>query len=104
VVLVCGSNIDMNVLSRLLERDMAERGRLLNIRVSVPDRPGSLHFTTGIVARAGANILHVLHDRSFSREPSNVDITLELEVRNKAHKETLLQELAANGIEAQVTD
>jgi len=104
VVLVCGSNIDMNVLSRLLERDMAERGRLLNIRVSVPDRPGSLHFTAGIVARAGANVLHVLHDRSFSRIPSNVDITLKLEVRNKGHKETILQELAANGIEAVVTE
>lgn len=99
-VMVCGSNIDMNVLSRLLERDMGERGRLLKMEVSVPDRPGSLNVTTGILAKAGANVLQVVHDRSFSRLPGNVDITFELEVRDAEHKRTILQSLADSGIEA----
>jgi threonine dehydratase len=93
VVLACGSNIDINVLSRLLERDMGERGRLLHLKLSVPDKPGSLSFVTSIMAREGANILEVIHDRSFSKLPGNVDITFELEVRNKDHGAQILAAL-----------
>lgn len=95
VVLACGSNIDINVLSRLLERDMGERGRLLHLKLSVPDKPGSLAFITSIMAREGANILEVIHDRSFSKLPGNVDITFELEVRNKDHGSQVLDALRA---------
>ena len=83
----------MNVLSRLIERDMGERGRLLRLVVSVPDRPGSLHTVTGILARAGANVLQVLHDRSFSQVPGNVDITLLLEVKDSQHKSLIIKTL-----------
>lgn len=102
VVIVSGSNIDMNFLSRLIERDMGERGRLLKMIVSVPDRPGSLHFATGIIATAGANVLDVKHDRSFSRIPGNVDITFLLEVRSKEHKKDIIERLVDSGI--QVTE
>ncbi len=99
VLLACGSNIDINVLSRLLERDMGERGRLLRMQLSVPDRPGSLAFATAIFAREAANILEVIHDRSFSRIPGNVDITFELEVRNEDHKTRILEALREAHIE-----
>ncbi len=99
VVVISGSNIDMNMLSRLIERDMGERGRLLRIVVSVPDRPGSLHTVTGIVARGGANVLEVLHDRSFSHIPGNVDISMVLEVKDPEHKAQVLRSLTSVGIE-----
>lgn len=98
-VVVCGSNIDTSVLSRLIERDMAQRERLLRLLVSVPDRPGSLHATTGIVARLGANVLQVYHDRSSTSLPGNVDIALVLEVREKTHKESVVAGLREAGLE-----
>jgi len=102
VVMVCGSNIDMNVLSRLIERDMGERGRLLRASVSVPDRPGSLHLVTGILSNGGANVLQVRHDRSFSESPDNVDISLLVEVRNAAHRDELLNEFTQKKIKYRI--
>lgn len=93
VVVASGGNIDLNMLSRLIERDMGSRGLLLQIVVSVPDRPGSLHAVTGILARAGANILEAEHDRSFSEIPGNVDITFCLEVKDEQHRHSILKML-----------
>jgi threonine dehydratase len=98
ILLACGSNIDMNVLSRLIEREMGERGRILRISVSVPDRPGSLHAITGLIAKNGANVLQCFHDRSFSKLPGNVEISLLLEVRNKKHRADILSCLEDNMI------
>lgn len=100
VIVVSGSNIDTNMLSRLIERDMGDRGRLLKLLVSVPDRPGSLHIVTGMFARAGANVLEVLHDRSFSEIPGNVDITFCLEVKDVLHRQAILKALSEGGIAA----
>ncbi len=98
VIMACGSNIDMNVLSRLIERNMGECGRVHHCRVSVPDRPGALHTATGILAHNGANILEALHDRSFSSVPGNVDITFVVEVENPRHYGRLKKALSAAGI------
>lgn len=89
VVLVTGSNIDMDVISRLIMRDMSKRGRLLRIVTSVPDRPGTLQFLTSIIAAEGANVLEVVHDRSFAETPGNVAIQFVLEVRDRIHKEAV---------------
>ena len=99
VVMACGSNIDMNILSRLIERDMAKHARLLRIKVSLPDRPGSLHVVSGLLAEMRANVLEVTHDRSFSKIPGNVDVSFLLEVRNKAHKLDILSRLRRVGLD-----
>lgn len=103
-IMACGSNIDMNVLSRLIERDMAQHDRLLRLKVSLPDRPGSLRRATGILAEQGGNVLEVIHDRSFSREPVNVDISFVLEVRDARHRGQILAALAKEGLTVQAED
>jgi len=97
-VMACGSNIDMNMLSRLLERDMAQQGRLLRLKVSMPDRPGSLQRATTILAAEGANVLEVIHDRSFSEVPINVDISFVLEVRDNRHRKQIIEALSSSGL------
>jgi threonine dehydratase len=72
---------------------------LLRLLVSVPDRPGSLHATTGIVARLGANVLQVYHDRSSTSLPGNVDIAFVLEVRDHPHKEAVVSGIREAGLE-----
>jgi threonine dehydratase len=98
VVMVCGSNIDMNLLSRLIEHDMAERGRLLRINVSLPDRPGMLNTISGIIAQEGANVLQVSHDRFYAQIPGHVDITVVMEVRDRAHGASIIKSLQAAGL------
>lgn len=98
VVMVCGSNIDTNLLTRLIEHDMAERGRLLRVRVMLPDKPGMLHTITGIIAGQGANVLQVMHDRFYARLPGHVEITVMLEVRDRAHADEVVNQLVVAGL------
>jgi threonine dehydratase len=92
----------MNLLSRLIEQDMGERGRLLRVNISLPDRPGMLHQITGIIAEQGANVLQVAHDRFYARLPGYVDITVVMEVRDRAHGRYVIQRLNDAGLATQV--
>ncbi len=101
-VFVCGSNIDMNLLSRLIEHDMAERGRLLRVRVALPDQPGVLSSITNIIAANGANVLQVMHDRFYPKLPGHVEITVVMEVRDPEHAQTVTDQLRRSGVIAEV--
>ena len=102
IIFMCGSNIDTNLLSRLIEHDMAERGRLLRVRVTLPDRPGMLHQISGIIAAQGANVLQVLHDRSYAKVPGHVDITVMMEVRSREHATQVVDHLVGAGLPTEV--
>lgn len=93
VLLACGSNIDLNVLSRLIQRSQFQKGQLLRVRVSVPDRPGSLAKLTSCISDHNANVLETYHERRFSEEPGNVEVTFLLETRDEHHKQEVLQSL-----------
>src|ERR1700746_4188106 len=56
-VLVCGGNIDVTLLSRLLQSGLVQDGRLVRLRVHLPDYPGALNKLTGILAQHRANIV-----------------------------------------------
>jgi len=102
-ILVCGSNIDPHILSRLIEWDQRKKGRLFRVRVSVPDRPGSLARCTQIISDNGVNVVETFHDRHFSELPGNVDITFLLEVRDLEHRTSILDSLQHSGLNPQVT-
>ncbi len=81
-VLVCGGNIDVSLLSRIIERGLVKDGRRVRIRVHLPDRPGALHQLTGILARQQANIVETSHNRShYGVSLGNTAIDLTLETR-----------------------
>lgn len=102
MIFMCGSNIDSNILSRLIEHDMAERGRLLRVRVTLPDRPGMLHQISGVIASLGANVLQVMHDRSYAKAPGHVDITVMMEVRSREHAREVVENLRGEGLPTEV--
>ncbi len=62
-VLLCGGNIDLNIISKVIERGQRNEHRLARIAVVVDDLPGNLYRLTGIFADLRANILEVYHDR-----------------------------------------
>jgi threonine dehydratase len=100
VLVVCGSNIDLSVLSRLISHDLVARERVIRITTSVPDRPGVLHKLAGVIADEGANVIDILHDRSFSRVPGSVEVIFLMEVKDVTHSVRILEKLKSLGLEA----
>jgi len=97
-VLVCGGNIDVTLLSRIIERGLVKDGRLVRLRVHLPDYPGALHRLTGILAELRANIVETAYDRAYhgvNLGDTAIDITME--TRGPSHIAELLTELLAAG-------
>lgn len=85
-IVLSGGNIDMRLLSAVILRGLARSARLVRLRVTVPDSPGSLARITALVAEAGGNIVDVIHQRAFSRRSAReVEVDLTVETRNGAH-------------------
>ncbi len=79
-VLVCGGNIDVSLLAKIIERGLVKDGRRVRIRVRLSDRPGALHQLTKILQDQQTNIVETLHNRSYygvSLGDTAIDITLE---------------------------
>ncbi|MFZ9595415.1 MAG: threonine ammonia-lyase [Bdellovibrionia bacterium] len=94
VLIISGGNIDVNLLSRIIDRGLVCTGRRVRLNVLLADRPGSLAKLTSVIAQQGANILQAIHDRN---EPSvqidQTDVALTLETRGVQHTQELLKEL-----------
>ncbi len=100
-VIICGGNIDPNLLTKIIERGLAKDGRLVRVRTIVRDRPGELARICQHVAAVGGNIMEVGHNRAFSElEVGGVEIDLTLETRGREQIEQLLNVLRQDGIEA----
>ena len=99
VLLLCGGNIDPNVLSRVIERGLVADGRLSRFTAVISDRPGGLADLTAQIAAAGASINQVVHDRAFaSSDVSAVNVMCTVETRDRAHLEELLSRLKERGV------
>lgn len=60
--LVSGGNIDVTILSRVIERGLKMGGRTANITIALSDRPGQLSGVSEIIAKLGANVVSVNYD------------------------------------------
>jgi threonine dehydratase len=98
VVVVSGGNIDVTLLARIIERGLVKDGRLVRLRVHLPDYPGALHRLTGILAQHRANIVETSYDRAYynvNLGDTAIDITME--TRGPDHIAELISALGANG-------
>lgn len=95
VVLLSGGNIDVNILSIIIERGLAKSGRYVRLRTIVTDRPGNLQKLLAVVADAQANVISVTHDRIKPNIPlKQAEVELTLETRNKEHVEQIIAMLS----------
>jgi threonine dehydratase len=95
---LCGGNIDGNMLARVIEQVMVQQGRYIVLRLTVADRPGQLAAVINHVAACGANIIDVIHRRAARLAPlTRTGIELVLEVRDEAHGQQVLQVLLDAG-------
>ncbi|HTY83473.1 MAG TPA: threonine ammonia-lyase [Silvibacterium sp.] len=97
-VLVCGGNIDVSLLSRIIERGLVKDGRRTRLRIHLTDRPGALHGLTRIIADARANIVQTSHDRAhYGVNLGDTVIDVTLETRGNAHIAEISQMLTDAG-------
>jgi threonine dehydratase len=95
---LCGGNIDANLLTRVLEQVLVRRGRYIFLKLLVADRPGMLAVLTRAIAETRANIIEVFHRRAMWLAPLGyVGIELLLEVRDEEHGRQVIQHLEESG-------
>lgn len=93
-----GGNIDLNIISMVIDRGLSRNGRLARITVVVPDRPGTLQRLTNVLAAEQANIMDVKHDRLRADiSISETAIEFLLETRSLEHVTRLKAALAQIG-------
>lgn len=99
VLILSGGNIDVTMIARIIERGLVKDGRLVRLGVLLRDRPGTLARVTSLIAEEGANILHIEHDRAFSRRAAigETEVELTLETSGRAQIDALLARLLAAG-------
>lgn len=102
VAVLCGGNIDGNVLTRVIEQVLVRNGRYVIFKVLVPDKPGSLSHLLEIIAEAGANVIEVFHQRALWLAPiGSVGIETVLEVRDEDHARSVQKKLESAGLKVQ---
>jgi threonine dehydratase len=100
VLLLCGGNIDPNVLSRVIERGLVADGRLGRFTAVISDRPGGLADLATQIASTGASVKQIVHDRAFaSPDVSAVNVLCTVETRNHQHLAELRALLKSRGVE-----
>ena len=96
--ILSGGNIDMNMVSRIIDRGLWADGRLASLSVVVRDRPGYLNEVTAVVAIEGANVLHIEHTRAFGDiAVGKVGIEMKIESRGRDHVAKIVAHLRELG-------
>ncbi len=99
VLTLCGGNIDLTMLDRVIEVGLVADGRLTRFTVSIRDRPGGLARLAEIIASTGASIKEIVHDRAFSGpDLSAVRVVCVVETTGHSHVRELHDALAAAGV------
>jgi threonine dehydratase len=97
-VLVGGGNIDVSLLSRIIERGLVKDGRLVRLRIHLPDHPGALVRLATVIAEQKANIVETKHDRAYYGVvlgDTVIDITME--TRGPEHVTEIMKALDEAG-------
>ncbi len=102
-VLVSGGNLDTGLLATVITRARMRDGRVVSLRMEIPDRPGVLADISAIIGASGANIIEVKHQRFFYDVPSkHADLDVTIETRDPGDIGEILAKLAARDYSAHV--
>jgi len=103
VLTLCGGNIDLTMLGRVIEVGLVADGRVSRFTVSISDRPGGLARLAELIASTGASIQEIVHDRAFSGpDLTAVRVICVVETTGHAHVRELHAALEAAGMQVGV--
>ncbi|MDE0658944.1 MAG: threonine ammonia-lyase [Gammaproteobacteria bacterium] len=102
-LILTGGNIDMMILSSVLQRGLVRTKRLVRLAVETPDVPGALAQLTGILGDLDSNIVDVVHQRAFGTSSVRATrIEFVLQMRGEEQVEVVIRTLKAAGYDAQL--
>ena len=100
-VVVSGGNIDMMILSSLLQRGLVRDSRLVRLVIEIPDLPGALGALTSALGRLDSNIVEIVHQRAFGASSVRATVVeLVLQMRGEEQSSQVLDALKAQGYSA----
>lgn len=103
VTILSGGNIDMMILSSILQRGLVRTHRLVRLRVEIPDVPGALSDLTEIIGELDSNIIDIQHQRAFGSSSVRATmVELVLQMRGEEQVEQVLASLAKADYEAKL--
>lgn len=98
--LVSGGNIDVTILSRVIERGLKMSGRTANITIALSDKPGQLADVSSIIAKTGANVTSINYDSTdLDMNITDCFLRISVETRDFAHVVAIKQGLKDAGFE-----
>lgn len=98
VCLVSGGNIDVTILSRVIDRGLQKAGRLAELVIELVDKPGQLLGVSEIISRTGGNVVSVNHARTdVDLDINSCVLRISMETRNQNHLDEIKKALADGG-------
>lgn len=98
--LVSGGNIDVTILSRVIERGLKMSGRTANITIALSDKPGQLADVSKIISQTGANVTSVNYDSTdLDMNITDCYLKITVETRDYAHVVAIKTALKDAGFE-----
>ncbi|WP_345974093.1 threonine ammonia-lyase [Sulfurimonas sp. HSL3-7] len=97
-VVLSGGNVDVTLLSVIIEKGLIKSNRKIKLTVTLVDKPGSLMQLTGLLRDLNANIVHIAYDRtSTDLDYGDANVTIHLETKGKEHQSEIIKVLHDNG-------
>ena len=98
VSLVSGGNIDVSILSRVIERGLMKSGRVTSLLIELIDKPGQLKDVSRIIADLGGNVISVHHEKNgATSEVTGCYLRIDMETRNYEHVQEITKALKNEG-------
>ena len=97
-VVLSGGNMDVTLLSVIIEKGLLKSGRKMKLTVTLVDKPGSLMHFTELLQGLNANIVHISYDRtSISLDYGDANVTVHVETKGEEHQIEIRKTLTAQG-------
>lgn len=94
VVIISGGNLTPNLLNRIIRKGLIKAGRLLKVRIILPDVPGALLKVLKLIAQEKGNIVSIIHEREkLELKYKKAEVIIEIETRNQAHIQEIAEKL-----------
>jgi len=98
VPIICGGNVDMPLMNKLVTRGLISAGRIVRMVVGLTDKPGALKDVLDVIGSRNANILDVQVDRFYKKIGLGpVEVLISMETKSKEHTKEMLKTLKQQG-------
>jgi threonine dehydratase len=104
-LVISGGNIDLSLLSSIIQRALVRSGRLVRLHADMRDIPGTLADAARLISGTGANIVQIAHQRTFTHLPlQSAEVEFMIQTRNLDHVQQVINSLRSAGYKVRLSD